>query len=168
MITGLVLAHGAPDHLALTLGSLVPAVVEGLMGDAVVIARCEDPGLAAIAEIAGARLVVAAPGVDPWRAGAPLARREWLLCLRSGDMPDEGWIRAVDRFLGAVGRDGPPLGRFSRKGLGAAESLSRSVESVAGTQTIRAGDLVRRSWLVNRDGGRLRPVRIAARIEHAR
>jgi len=38
------------------------------------------------------------------------------------------------------------------------------VERVAGTRTVRAGDLVRRTWLAG-DAGRVRPVRIGAAIE---
>jgi hypothetical protein len=103
MMTGLVLAEGSPEEVAVTLAALVPAVVEGLLGDAVVIARQPDPALATIAEIAGASLAFAPGNADPWRAGGTLARREWLLCLKSGDVPGEGWMRAVDRFI-ASGR----------------------------------------------------------------
>jgi hypothetical protein len=165
MMTGLILAEGSPEEAAVTLAALVPAVVEGLLGDAVVIARQPDPALATIAEIAGASLVVAPANTDPWQAGGRLARRDWLLCLQSGDVPGEGWMRAVDRFLSGAAREGRPLGRFSRTGLGASAALSRLAEGTAGTRTVRAGDLVRRDWLAARDGSRVRPVRIAARIE---
>jgi hypothetical protein len=165
MMTGLILAEGLPEEVALTLAALVPAVVEGLLGDAVVIARQPHPAVAMIAEIAGASLAVAPGKADPWQAGASLARREWLLCLKSGDVPGEGWMRAVDRFLAAAVRQGQPLGRFSRTGLDAAAAFSRLSEGVAGTRTVRAGDVVQRGWLAARDGARVRPVRIAARIE---
>ena len=165
MMTGLVLAEGSPEDVAVTLAALVPAVVEGLLGDAVVIARQPDPALATIAEIAGASLAFAPGNADPWRAGGRLARREWLLCLKSGDVPGEGWMRAVDRFLAAAVREDRPLGRFSRTGLGAAAALSRLAEAMAGTRTVRPGDLVQRNWLASREGERVRPLRIAARIE---
>ena len=164
-MTGLVLAEGPSEEVAVTLAALVPAVVEGLLGDAVVIARQPDPAVATIAEIAGASLAVAPGKADPWQAGGRLARREWLLCLKSGDVPGEGWMRAVDRFLAAAVREGRPLGRFSRTGPGAAAALSRLAEAMAGTRTVRAGDVVQRDWLASRGGARVRPVRIAARIE---
>src|SRR3954465_12614716 len=112
MLTALIHSEGPPDALAATLASLVPGVVEGLVGDAVIVARQAAPATAGIAEVAGAKLVVAPDGADPWRAGAAQARREWLLCLEAGDVPGEGWMRAVDRFLAAT-RGSQPLGRFS-------------------------------------------------------
>lgn len=163
MITGLILAEGDPEGLAGTLASLIPAVVEGLMGDAVVIARGQDATFAAIAEIAGASLTAVSDGSDPWSAGAALARRDWLLCLRAGDAPGDGWMRAVDRFLAAASRDDRPLGRFARRGPGGV--LLNLVEQAAGTRMVRAGDVVQRSWLMANGVRRIRPARIAARIE---
>jgi hypothetical protein len=143
----------------------VPAVVVGLMGDAVVIARAPDPALVAIAETAGASLAIACPGADLWREGGSLARREWLLCLQSGDVPADGWMRAVDRFLVTAVRENRPIGRFSRRGSGAATALSRLIEGVAGTRAVRPGDVVQRNWLTAADAARVRPLRIPARIE---
>ena len=164
MITALVLADGAPENLAATLAALVPAVVEGLVGDAVILARRADPLMTDIAEIAGANFTVVSPDADPWRAGAALARREWLLCLRAGDMPGEGWMRAVDRFLAASARGGQPFGRFSRRPLRGASVFTGIAERLAGTRTVRAGDLVRRDWLTARATARVRPGRIGAAI----
>ena len=163
MITALVLADGAPEELAATLSALVPAVIQGLVGDAVIIVRQPDATVQCIAEIAGASMAMVADG-DPWLAGAGLARRNWLLCLRSGDVPGEGWMRAVDRFLAAAVREGRPLGRFSRTGLGAVAALSRLAEAMAGTRTVRAGDVVHRDWLTAGEPARVRPVRLGATI----
>ena len=165
MLTAVILAESDPENLAATLGALVPAVVEGLLGDAVVVARLADPAVANIAEIAGASLAVAPGDADPWREGGRLARRDWLLCLRAGDVPADGWMRAVDHFLVASARSRRPLGRFSRPGSGLAGSFSRVVERMAGTRTVRPGDLVQRSWLDAHNGARVRPLPIAARIE---
>jgi hypothetical protein len=167
MLTAVIFAEGDPENLAATLGALVPAVIEGLLGDAVVVARVADPAVATVAEIAGASLAVAAADADAWREGARLARRDWLLCLRAGDVPADGWMRAVDQFLVAAVRGHRPLGRFSRPGLGLADSLSLVVERMAGTRVVRAGDLVQRSWLGARNGARVRPLPIAARIARA-
>ena len=163
MITGLILAEGDPEGLAGTLASLVPAVVEGLMGDAVVIAGRNDPAYGSIAEVAGASLTAVPDRGDPWRAGAALARRDWLLCLQAGDVPGDGWMRAVDRFLAAASRDDRPLGRFARRGPGGV--LLNLVEQAAGTRMVRAGDVVQRNWLMANGVRRIRPARIAARIE---
>jgi hypothetical protein len=164
MITALVLAEGAPEELAATLSALVPAVVEGRVGDAVIIARRPDAAVANIAEIAGAHVAIASDG-DPWRAGAALARRDWLLCLRSGDVPGEGWMRAVDRFLAGPARAGQPLARFLRRRAGLPSAFVDLAGRVGGTRAARAGDLARRDWLTARVPARVRPVRLAAAIE---
>jgi hypothetical protein len=143
---------------------LVPAVVEGLVGDAVIILRQPDAAVENIAEIAGSNVAIAAEG-DPWRAGAALARRDWLLCLRSGDVPAEGWMRAVDRFLAGSARAGHPLARFSRRKASLASAFVDLTGRVRGTDTVRAGDLARRDWLTAREPARVWPVRLGAAIE---
>ncbi len=162
-MTGLILVEGAAEDAAVTLAALVPAVVAGLMGDAVILSRQADPALATVAESAGASLVIVSPGADPWRAGAAQARREWLLCLRGGELPGEGWMRAVERFLVNAARADQPLGRFGRRRVG--PFLLGLIERAAGTRRARAGDLVRRDWLTARRPARVRPMRIGATIE---
>jgi hypothetical protein len=162
MITGLVLVERGAEALAASLESLVPAVVEGLMGDAVVIARQPDAAVSDVAEIAGAALVVAPPGADPWRAGARIARREWALCLADGCVPEDGWIRTAERFLAGAMRHGQPLGRFSA--TPGAAALRGVVERWTGTRTIRPGDLVHSRWLEAEARARVRPLAIRARI----
>ena len=163
MITGVVLVEHGAERLATTLGSLVPAVVEGVMGDAVVIVRRPDAAVASVAEVAGASIVTIGPGADPWRAGAALARREWLLCLADGDLPREGWMRAADQFLTIATRGGQPLGRFSRS-CGLASAVLDFTERWTGARKVRAGDLVHRRWLETKNAPRARPIRIAAAI----
>src|SRR5215212_3656615 len=134
MITGLVLANAGEEALAITLGALVPAVVAGLMGDAVVIAGQQDPTIARIAEVSGAAVVVVAGTDNPWRVGGAAARREWLLCLAAGDVPADGWMRVVDRFLAHAQRHDQPLGRFSRRPRAAAATVINLAERFAGTR----------------------------------
>ena len=50
---------------------------------------------------------------EVWSAGAAAARRDWLLCLEAGDVPGEGWIGAVERFVAFAGE--PRVGRLSRR-----------------------------------------------------
>ena len=165
MMTALVFADGAPEELAATLAALVPAVVEGLIGDAVIVTRQPNPAMTGIAEVAGANVVIASPDADPWRTGAVHARREWLLCLRNGDVPAEGWRRAVDRFFASGARAGQPLARFSRRRASPASALVNLAEHAVGTRTVRAGDVVRRDWLTAGAPPRVRPIRIGAVIE---
>jgi hypothetical protein len=159
MITGLVLVERGVEALAVTLAALVPGVAEGLVGDAVVIARAPDDGVARVADATGATLLVLGPGDDPWRAAAPLARRDWLFCLQDGDVPAEGWIRALDRFALTAAASGFPVGRLERPAP-LPERLARLAEGRFRAPRVRPGDLVHRSRIAAPMGLVRVPVRI--------
>ncbi|HEV2558386.1 MAG TPA: hypothetical protein VGU45_07155 [Microvirga sp.] len=157
MITALIRAETSVEALAVTLGALIPGVVDGLIGDAVVLARRPDEALARVADTVGATLLPV--DGDPWITGAQDAKRDWLLCLDDGDVPVEGWTRAIDRFIALS----PPDRRFGRLGRPRAPWLRRL--SDLGPVRLRSGDLVHRSLLA-RPGIRLpRPVRVQASVE---
>jgi hypothetical protein len=162
MITALILADGRIEPLAATLAALVPGVAEGLVADAVVIATKDEPEIAAIAEGVGAVHVIASEGRNAWLLGAAVARREWLLCLEAGDVPADGWIGALERFVGFAGE--PGIGRLS--GPPRRLDAAALIERLFGTSRARRGHVVHRT-LLDRSGlsARLRPVRIGARIE---
>jgi hypothetical protein len=164
MITALILAERGGERLGLTLASLVPAVVAGLVGDAVLITPRQDASVQAIADGVGASLVALPQRSDPWRAGAAAARRDWLLCLEEGDVLADGWIRPLERFLAAASATDRGFARLRRSSAGAAAVMRDVAERWAGTRHPRAGDLVHRAWL---DGTRrrVRPVPLRARIE---
>ena len=145
MITVLVRVERGVEALAVTLASLVPGVAAGLVADAVVLASEAEEETARLADAAGATLVVASQGRG-WRPGAAAARREWLWCLLDGDVPGEGWIRAVGQFVSLASLDGRMLGRPSYRPLSLPSRLTRFAER-AGTGTVRPGDLVRRDLL---------------------
>jgi hypothetical protein len=157
MITVLVRVTHGPEALAATLSSLVPAVAAGLVGDAVILSAEQDVILAKVADAAGASLVVAEK--VSWTDGARAARRDWLLCLDDGDIPHEGWIRVVDRFV-ALGSPERGLARFRRHRTGFARLMRRIVSRKA----VHAGDLVHRRVLLNEVKARP-PVRLSATIE---
>lgn len=160
MITALVLSERGVEALAATLAALVPAVVAGLVGDAVILAREAGLEVGTVADAAGANLVLAPPGSDPWRAGAAAARRDWVLCLEAGDVPGEGWIRALDRFL-ALGPPSRRFGRLRRRPRGTADLLAALVPR--GPRRLRGGDLVHRSLILGDGPARLpRPAPIEA------
>jgi hypothetical protein len=154
MITGLVLVERGVEALAVTLSSLVPGVAEGIIGDAVVIARRTDADIGRVADATGASLVVLEPGQDPWVQAASLARRDWLFCLADGDMPAEGWIRAVDRFTLTASGAGFPVGRLARKRPWR-ERLATLAEGRVSALRIRPGDLVHRSRVAMPEGRRI-------------
>ena len=60
-------------------------------------ARAETTRSSGVADAVGATLVIDPSG--GWSQGARAAKRDWLLCLADGDVPTEGWIRALDRFI---------------------------------------------------------------------
>ncbi|MBE7245118.1 MAG: hypothetical protein INR63_09210 [Actinomycetospora chiangmaiensis] len=157
----------AIDRLADTLGVLVSGVAGGLIGDAVIVSSCASEAVSAVAEATGATLVVHAGG-SPYTAGAALARRDWILCLEAGDVPAEGWIRTLDRFVGTA-RPETGLGRLRRPAAGWRAHLVGRVEMVTGARQARAGDVVRRDAL--RSGpafaARLKVRPLIARIDRA-
>jgi len=157
MITVLVRVTHGPEALAATLGALVPAVAAGLIGDAVILAEKQDEILAKVADAAGANLVIARRG--SWIEGAKAARRDWLLCLDDGDIPQEGWIRVLDRFV-ALSRPERGLARMRRRRTGLTDILAR----LFARSSVRGGDLVHRRVLMNEVRARM-PVRLSATIE---
>jgi hypothetical protein len=158
MITALVSAEHGVEALAVTLSALVPGVVEGLIGDAVVLSSRPDEALARVADTVGATLLTVS--ADPFREGARHAKRDWLLCLAAGDVPVEGWIRALDRFI-ALSPPERRYGRLARRGASWRERLL----TLATGRKIRSGDLVHRSILIGPDGRLPRPARVPASIE---
>jgi hypothetical protein len=157
MITVLVRVTHGPEALAATLSALVPAVAAGLVGDAVILTDRQDDTLMKVADAAGATLVAAERG--SWMEGARAARRDWLLCLDDGDIPQEGWIRVLDRFI-ALSRPEQGLARMRRRRAGVASALT----NLFADSRVRAGDLVHRRVLMNEVRARM-PVRLSATVE---
>lgn len=161
MITALILAGDDPRPLAATMSALVSGVADGVVTDAVVIADAPAPVLEALADASGATLVVRAAGEDAWCAGARAARHDWLLCLEAGDVPLDGWTRALERFAGAAPADAPPaFGRLRRRVEGLLPRLRAAL--AAADRRPRAGDLVHASHL--KPGARSRVARLHATI----
>lgn len=156
MISVLVRVEHGVEALAVTLSALVPAVADGLVGDAVVLVRRPDDAVARVADAVGAGIVTA-EGHD-WREGARRVRRDWVLCLADGDVPSEGWIRTLDRFIALS----PPDRRFGRLARPSRPFRER-VLAVVQPRAIRPGDLVHRALLLEGVAGR--PVRVPAAIE---
>jgi hypothetical protein len=158
MITALIRVTHGPEALAVTLSALVPAVTAGLVADAVVLVAAADEVVERVVEEAGATLALS-PALS-WSEGAQRARREWLLCLDDGDLPQEGWIRALDRFVSVDRQDRARL----RRHRGLLQALAHMLGDWISPSVIRAGDLVHRRVFM--DGTKAgSPVRLAAVIE---
>lgn len=160
MITVLVRVTHGPEALAVTLSALVPAVAEGLVGDAVILSDRHDDTLAMVADAAGATLVVAREA--SWAEGAKAARRDWLLCLDDGDIPQDGWIRVLDRFVSLAGPQ-QSMARLRRR-TGVLQAGLDALSRYFGRASIRPGDLVHRRALVPHGKTRV-PLRLAATVE---
>lgn len=165
MITAVVLASNDSDALARTLCALVPGVAEGLIADAVVVTREPQKGVAAVADALGATVLVTSG--DPWFGASGIARQNWLLCLNGGDVPSGSWIEVIGRLV--WDSTDVRLAFLSRRQNPVARRLASLRASTLGVTQVRAGDLVRRSILVEgRISARTRPVRLAAAIERPR
>ena len=161
MITVLVRVTRGPEALAVTLRSLVPAVAAGLVGDPCILAPRADETVARVADATGATLVVTED--RSWRPGAEAARRDWLLCLDDGDIPQEGWIRVLERFV-SLTRPERGIARLRHRQAGLLRRATNALRRLTGSSAIRAGDLVHRRVLVDGMKPR-RPVRLSAVIE---
>jgi hypothetical protein len=159
MLTALVDVRSGVEALAATLSSLVPAVAEGLVADAVVLASAPDGALLRVVDEVGATLVTVA-WPHAWAAGLATARRDWLLCLEDGDVPQEGWIRPVERFLLASGAH--RHARLARVGAPLPGRLRLAAERVLGARQPRPGDIVHRDRL--REPARTRPFALRAQV----
>jgi hypothetical protein len=162
MITVLIRAEKSVEALAATFAALVPGVAEGLVADAVVISTRNSPELAAVADAVGAGHFLAQRGKDPWFGASATARRNWLLCLQAGDVPMEGWIGAIERFVDFEGE--PRIGCLS--GPTARAGAANFFERCVGATAARPGHLVHRALLGEAGlARRTRPLRVAARLE---
>ncbi|PIB92676.1 cell wall biosynthesis glycosyltransferase [Caulobacter sp. FWC2] len=115
MISVVLVASEDLQGLAAQMAMLVPAAVDGLVKEVVLVSGGE-PGVEALAEDSGARLVTT-PG-DRLAAGAAVARGDWILTLRATPVLREGWREPVEKHL-AGGAGGAavlaaPGGLFSK------------------------------------------------------
>jgi hypothetical protein len=100
---------------------------------------------------------------DWWRQGARVARRDWILCLDDGDVPSEGWMSVLERFV-MVGPPDRRFGRLARRPATLIGAVGQTIRALAGSRHVQAGDLVGRTILMQ-EGASARPVRLAATIE---
>lgn len=84
----------APARLASSLASLVPAVIEGLVSDAIIRDLSQSATIRDVAEATGAILVAGSPA-----DAVAAARGSWLLILEPGARLEPGWGGPVRRFI---------------------------------------------------------------------
>jgi rSAM/selenodomain-associated transferase 2 len=107
MICVVIPTLNAQTGLAATLTSLVPAAVEGLVRQVVVVDAGSSDRSVEIAEQAGAEIIRSSPGRGTQLAsGAERGRFPWLLFLHADTILQPGWEREVTAFIERV-EEGP-------------------------------------------------------------
>lgn len=96
MISVILVASEDLQGLAAQMTMLVPAAVDGLVKEVVLVSGGE-PGVEALAEDSGARLVTTSG--DRLAAGAAVVRGDWILTLRAAPVLREGWREPVEKHL---------------------------------------------------------------------
>jgi rSAM/selenodomain-associated transferase 2 len=100
MISVIIPTLNAERTLAHTLGALVPAVVEGIVQEAIVVDGGSTDETRTIAEAAGTHLIEAPPGRgSQLEAGASKARGDWLLFLHADTVLEPGWAEEAQSFI---------------------------------------------------------------------
>lgn len=116
MISVVIPTFNAEATLGPTLAALVPAVVDGVVQEAVVVDGGSTDETVAIAEAAGTRLIMAKRGRgSQLHAGAAAARGDWLLFLHADTVLEHGWAEEAMSFMERVetGRRAPAAAAFS-------------------------------------------------------
>ena len=103
MISVVIPTLNAERKLTSTLAALVPAVVEGIVREAIVVDGGSTDETRAIAEAAGTHVIEAPRGRgSQLDAGARAARGDWLLFLHADTVLDPGWAEEAQGFIKRV------------------------------------------------------------------
>jgi rSAM/selenodomain-associated transferase 2 len=115
MISVIIPTLNAEALLAQTLSALVPAAVDGLVREVIVVDGGSSDATAAIADQAGATFVARSGGRGyQLMAGAHRARFPWLLFLHADTVLEAGWEREAAAFMEAIdtGKHPPAAAAF--------------------------------------------------------
>jgi rSAM/selenodomain-associated transferase 2 len=105
MVSVVIPALNSETTLPATLTALVPAALEGLVREVIVVDGGSTDRTREIADHAGAEVLTAPPNRGAQlRAGANAARHSWLLFLNADTVLDAGWEREAAHFMERVDR----------------------------------------------------------------
>ncbi|MGI9403359.1 MAG: TIGR04283 family arsenosugar biosynthesis glycosyltransferase [Hyphomicrobium sp.] len=100
MISVVIPALNAQARLPETLTALIPATVEGLIREVIVVDGGSTDQTRQLADSAGAQVIVASPSRGgQLLAGAARAKHPWLLFLHADTVLDPGWEREAAHFI---------------------------------------------------------------------
>jgi rSAM/selenodomain-associated transferase 2 len=106
MISVVIPTLDAEATLPDTLSALVPASVDGLVREVIVVDAGSMDRTREVADWAGADVVAARPNRgSQLAAGAARARQPWLLFLNADTVLDHGWEREASHFMEKVDKD---------------------------------------------------------------
>ena len=175
MISVVIPTLNAEATLAETLGALVPAVVEGLVKEVIIVDGGSTDETAKVVDIAGATLVRSERGRGTQlAAGAKAAKFPWLLFLHADTVLASGWEREAAGFIERIesGRRAPGAAafRFALDDSGVAprilETLVAGRCAVFGLPYGDQGLLV--SAALYRDVGGFKPIPLMEDVDIAR
>ena len=130
MISVVIPTLNAEAGLTPTLAALVPAALDGLVREVIVVDGGSGDRTLAIADEAGATVLACDAGRGPqMAAGADAARFPWLLFLHADTVLEPGWEREAAGFMEAVDRgERPPSAAAFRFALDDAGFRPRLLE----------------------------------------
>ena len=103
MISVVIPALNAERHLSASLAALVPAAIDGIVREVIVVDGGSRDATKMIADLSGADMVEATPGRGGQLAqGAARARFPWLLFLHADTVLQDGWERDAVAFMRSV------------------------------------------------------------------
>jgi len=103
MISVVIPAYNAETTLGATLAALVPAVVDGIIQEAILVDGGSTDDTCVIGDAAGTRLIRTKFGRGmQLQAGATAARGDWLLFLHADTVLEPGWAEEAEAFIELV------------------------------------------------------------------
>lgn len=104
MISVVIPTLNAESGLAACLSALVPATVDGLVREVIIVDGGSTDRTLSVADQAGARIIKSPPGRGrQLQDGAKAARFSWILFLHADTVLEPGWEREVGAFVERVG-----------------------------------------------------------------
>ena len=100
MLSVIIATENSERLLVPTLSALIPGAFAGVVREVIVADAGSRDETAAVADIAGCRIVVSpAPLGARLKSSAAAARGSWLMFLKPGAVPDATWVDDASRFV---------------------------------------------------------------------